>query len=157
MRRSTVLRLALAALLLASACGDDGTDPDTTFNCELDQRDEPFTANMARTGPGGVTFTIVSADPVSLVRGINTWMVDVKKDGVPLEGADATLKMTPFMPDHQHGAGTRPVFTPVEGTPGRYQVAPINLWMPGIWEITIEATPTGSTRDSVLFKFCLTA
>lgn len=152
--RSLVLALALAPL---AACGHDDHDDEQMFNCDLDERDEPFTANLARTGPGGVTFTIVSADPVQLVRGINTWTIDVQKDGAPLTGVDATLKLTPFMPDHLHGAGVQPQWMPVAGTPGRYQVTPINLWMPGIWEITIEATPTGSPRDSVLFTFCLTA
>ncbi len=160
MRRSSVLRATLVATLAiaAAACSsDDGGDDDTTFNCEADLRDEPFVADLARMGAGGVTFTIVSGDPVQLVRGTNTWTVDVAKDGAPVLGVDASLKLTPFMPDHQHGTGVRAVWTPVDGVPGRYQVGPINLWMPGIWEVTIEATPTGSPRDSVLFKFCLTA
>lgn len=158
LRLSAVLALALGSMTSVAACGgDDAADDDTTFNCEADTRDEPFTANLARTGAGGVTFTIVSGDPVQLVRGTNTWTVDVSKDGQPVTGADATLKLTAFMPDHGHYAGVRAVWTPVAGTPGRYTVTPVNIWMPGIWEITLEVTPPGGTRDSVLFKFCLTA
>lgn len=156
LRASVVVALAIAPA--ATACSsDDGGDDDTTYNCEADDRDEPFLANLTRVGAGGVRFTIVEGAPVQLVRGTNTWTLVVDKDGAPLTGVDASLKLTPFMPDHQHGTGVKAVWTPVDGMPGRYQVGPINLWMPGIWEITIEATPTGLPRDAVLFKFCLTA
>jgi len=158
MRSFTMVRLTLAALVFAAACGgDDDVDPDTTYNCETDDRDEAFTANLERTGAGGVSFTIVEGSPVQLVRGENAWTIYVAKDGAPLTGVDSSLKLTPFMPDHQHGTGVRAIWHPIAGMPGYYDVSPINLWMPGIWEVTIEATPTGAARDSVLFKFCLTA
>ncbi|MEZ4404522.1 MAG: FixH family protein [Kofleriaceae bacterium] len=157
MRTTSMLRhLALvAALGCAGACaGDDTHGDDTTYNCAVDDRGEAFTANMTRTGPGGLTFTIVSATPALPIRGDNVWVVDVAQGGSPV--TDAAVKLTPFMPDHRHGSGKVPVWTPDPQTPGRFTVSDINLWMPGVWELTFEATPTGGVRDSVLFTFCLT-
>ena len=147
---------ALVAAALLAGCADDAPADDTTYNCEADDRDEPFTINLARTGAGGTRFTIVSAEPALPVRGDNTWVVDVDVGGAPVNAGDGELKLTPFMPDHRHGTGVKPIWTPDPAVPGRYAVGPINLWMPGVWELTFEATPTGGTRDPVVFTFCLT-
>lgn len=154
MRISTFAPLVVAALALAG-CADDGGD-DTKYNCEIDDRDEPFTINLGRDGANGVRFTIVSADPVLPARGANTWTIDVTRDGQPVAVSDGMLQLTPFMPDHRHGAGVTPVWTPDPSVPGRYSVTPINLWMPGVWELTFVQTPTTGLRDQVLFTFCIT-
>ncbi len=152
---SPLRRLALvAALAAAAACSDEHGDDDTTYNCDTDDRDEPFVAGNTRTGAGGVTFTIVSATPALPIRGDNTWVVDVSRGGAPL--TDVTPKLVPFMIDHMHGAGKTPVWTPDGTVPGRYTVSEIYLWMPGLWRLTFEATPTGGQRDTVEFLFCLT-
>ena len=147
--------VAALALALAACAGDDGGD-DTTYNCEADDRDEAFTIDLARTGAGGVRFTIVSAVPALPIRGDNAWVIDVDRGGAPLTATDATFKLTPFMPDHRHGTGIKTIWTPDPVTPGRFTVSPINLWMPGVWEVTFEETPTGGARDQVVFTFCIT-
>lgn len=147
--------VAALALALAACAGDDGGD-DTTYNCEADDRDEPFTANNARDGASGVRFTIVSADPVLPIRGNNTWIVDVARDGQPVAAGDGLLELTPFMPDHRHGTGIKAIWTPDPSVPGRFSVSPINLWMPGVWELTFVQTPTVGLRDQVMFTFCIT-
>jgi hypothetical protein len=38
--------------------------------------------------------------------------------------------------------------------PGQYQLSPVNLWMPGLWEITISAI-SGATTDSAVYRFCI--
>jgi len=146
------LAVALALGALGACTGDDHGDP-STYNCEADDRDEAFTAGMQKSGAGGLVFTLVSSTPAPPARDDNTWVVEVTNGGAPLDGV---LKVTPFMPDHRHGTPIVPVITPVPGTPGRFTVAPVNLWMPGLWEITLEATPTGGTRDSAIFRFCIT-
>lgn len=149
------LRLACLAPLLAAAAacaGDDG-DHGTTYNCEAEDRDEVFTAGMQKTGAGGMTFTLVSSTPAPPGRDDNTWIIDVATGGAPFAGP---VVVTPFMPDHNHGTPIEAVVTPVAGTPGRYEAAPVNLWMPGLWEITVEAQPTATTRDSAVFRFCIT-
>jgi hypothetical protein len=154
---SHVCRLSVVSLLTALAAGAcSGGDDDTLapYNCEAEDRDEVFTAGMEKTGTGGMTFTLESSTPAPPGRDNNTWVVFVETpEAAPFEG---TVEVTPFMPDHRHGTPIEAVVTPVEGEPGRYNVAPVNLWMPGLWEITVEAQPTPTTRDSVVFRFCIT-
>ena len=71
--------------------------------------------------------------------------------GAPIEGA--TLNVTPFMPEHQHGSPLR-VQVSAAGQPGQYTLSPVNLWMPGVWETTIRAT-SGTTTDSAVYRFCI--
>jgi hypothetical protein len=63
------------------------------------------------------------------------------------------MKATPFMPDHGHGTGVKAVVTPT-GSDGRYEVAPLYLFMPGYWEVTL-TVQTGAVRDDVVFPVCI--
>ena len=38
---------------------------------------------------------------------------------------------------------------------GAYNLYPVYLQMAGLWEVTLEITPMGGTRDSVVFLFCI--
>jgi hypothetical protein len=160
--RSVVTRsIALAFLTTGLAAGglvgcSDGADDDgsATYNCEAETRDEQFLAGMQKLGAGGVQVTLVSATPAPPGRDDNTWVIDAARSGTPLAGATVTVR--PFMPDHQHGTSVPVVVTPDAAMAGRYQLSPINLWMPGLWEITIDVTPAGGQRDSVVFRFCIT-
>ena len=40
--------------------------------------------------------------------------------------------------------------------PGQYELDKIDLWMPGTWQNTIEATD-GTTTDKAVFTFCLSS
>lgn len=151
------MRLALALLLSACGAGDDTSAPDAT-NCNADGRGETFTAGMMKTGAmTGMQFTLVSSDPAPPARPDNTWVIAIADStGAPLDGA--TMSVKPFMPDHNHGTGIVPSITPVAGTPGTYQAKPVNLFMPGVWEITITARPAGgglADTDSAKFTFCI--
>lgn len=153
--RVTAATLVLAlALGLGVGCSDGGGDDGATYNCEAETRDEQYLAGMQKTGTGGVQVTLTSATPAPPGRDDNTWVVDLAMGGAPLTGA--TVKVTPFMPDHRHGTSVAVVVTPDAATAGRYELSPINLWMPGLWEITIDVTPVGGQRDSVVFRFCIT-
>ncbi|MEJ7603693.1 MAG: FixH family protein, partial [Kofleriaceae bacterium] len=82
----------------------------------------------------------------------NTWVLQINATGgSPVTGAAMTV--TPFMPDHQHGSGKTVVVEPMS-EPGQYQLAPVNMWMPGLWETTISASSASGT-DQVVFKFCI--
>ncbi len=61
---------------------------------------------------------------------------------------------TPLMPDHGHGTPINAEVTELT-TPGEYEVTPVNLWMPGLWEITIEVTNGADVSDAVTFAFCI--
>lgn len=105
---------------------------------------------------GNIDFQMMSIDPAPPARGDNTWVVQLNSMasgvvGDPMDGA--TLKVSPFMPSHQHGTPVEVEITPT-GDPGQYQLSPVNLWMPGVWETTISAT-SGTTTDHAVYRFCI--
>ena len=152
-------RLALLALALASpACGssDDTSAPDAT-NCASDSRAEQFTAGMGKLGDAGlIHFTLVSSTPAPPARNDNDWVIALTDaGGTPLTGA--TMSVKPFMPDHNHGTGIVASVNETS-TPGTYDASPVNLFMPGVWEVTITARPAGggaADTDAAKFTFCV--
>jgi len=156
--RSLVLSAGFVAV---AACGgsDAPPDADEAFACMASMRGDLYTANLERDGAAGLLhFTLVSAAPAPPARMLNTWVLQVNamasgQVGAPEDGAVMTV--TPFMPDHQHGAGAYTVGVTGLGN-GQYTLSDINTWMPGYWEITIEAQ-VGSVHDTVVYKFCIPA
>jgi hypothetical protein len=150
--------IGLVGLLALAACGGDSDGPgefaDAGYNCAIETRDEDFFAGMEKVGAGGLTFRLVSSTPAPPSRDNNAWDIELLSGSEPVSGA--TLKITPFMPDHRHGTSIKPVITPGQD-PGRYNADPINLWMPGLWEVTIKATTAGDApvTDEVVFRFCI--
>jgi hypothetical protein len=153
------MRLALPLSLLV-ACGTDGnTQPgdDEPVNCATETRDDDFAVGLTKVGSGNALgFTLMAAEPAPPIRGDNTWTIHVNQmsggvAGAPVDGADMTV--SPFMPDHGHSAAKTVVIEPT-GTAGEYELAPINFWMPGLWETTLEvSSPSGN--DEVVFRFCI--
>ena len=159
MHRTTVAAFCLApALALAvGACGSEAaTEPDAGYNRAVETRDDEFALGLEKTGPDGMVFRLDDAEPGLPIRGDNVWTFAIDADdGSPLDGA--AVDVTPFMPDHQHGTPIAVEITP-QGEAGKYVAQPVNLWMPGLWEITIKATPAGGvTADAqqTVFRFCL--
>ncbi len=142
--------------ILVAACGGDDHDDDPV-DCTAVTGTDEFVVGLQKTGAGGMLdFQLMSAEPAPPARNDNTWVVQVSSMqsgvvGVPIDGA--TLTVTPFMPEHQHGSPIRVTVTPA-GTAGQYLLSPVNLWMPGVWETTIRAT-SGSTTDTAIYKFCI--
>lgn len=148
----STMRLALALGLFATACSSDGHDDPDAVNCAEEMRDEEFVVGLQKAGVNGkMTFTLLEATPAPPARGDNTWMIQVTSAGAAAPVTGATMVVTPFMPDHTH--------TPVsdQGTAmpeaGKYS-APVNMWMPGLWQTTIQAT-VGTDTDKVVFAFCV--
>ena len=149
---------ALAALALAGCRSDRDARPTVHVACTTDGRSDPTTAPVSRRGTAGaLEFTLVSTSPRPPARGDNTWLVELREVSAggaalpPLSGA--TLEVSPFMPDHGHGSPVKVVVSPT-AIAGQYQLAPINLWMPGYWETTIHAT-IGAVSDVAVFRFCI--
>lgn len=152
---TSIGKLGLGVALACGACGG-GTStpqPDAFVDCTSDPRAETFSAGMSKVGTqGAITFKLVSAQPVTPSRGLNEWQLDLL-DGTGTAIAGATVKVTPYMPDHMHDAGVVPEIS--EPTAGHYTLKMINLWMPGVWQTTIEATPAGGAKDVAVFSFCI--
>jgi len=159
-RPMRLLVLSLAIGVMAACHGSDPPpDADEALACMAAMRGDIYTAGLERPGIGGLLhFTLVSADPAPPARNLNTWVVQINSLAAGVVGAPATgavMTVTPFMPDHQHGAGLT-VQVQEMATAGRYQLSQINTWMPGYWEITIDAQ-VGGVHDSAVFRFCIQA
>ena len=129
--------------------GDTG---DSEQTCATEDRDDDFAIGLSKTGEY-VVATFVSANPAPPIKGDNTWTLEFEDlAGEPVEGL--TIVAVPMMPDHGHGTPVNAEVT-VMPTPGQYELSPVNLFMTGYWEITLELTlPEGET-DTVMFGFCV--
>ncbi|HTR54557.1 MAG TPA: FixH family protein [Kofleriaceae bacterium] len=146
----------LVGITTLAACGRSQPSADPHDPCAAEARADHFVDGLRKRGAAGaLDFALVSSEPAPPARGDNTWIVqlDAISSGAagPVDGA--TIAVTPFMPDHGHGATVKVNVTALP-TAGQYRLAPINLWMPGYWETTIRASH-GSTSDSAVFKFCI--
>ena len=149
------LFLILFVVLAAGACADDGGGDDgTSYNCAAETRDDEFVLGLTKPGDSSrYEFKLMSADPAPPARGDNTWILQLSTMTAPIAPVTgASMTVTPFMPDHAHGSGKTVLVTPMPEA-GQYKLEPVNLWMPGLWEVTILAT--GAETDQVVFRFCL--
>jgi hypothetical protein len=148
-----------ACLLIAAlaACGSPAPSPDAADDCTNDPRADMFHVGLDKHGTAGnLDFVLMSATPAPPARGDNTWIVQVNAMSAGVVGnpePGVQMAVTPFMPDHQHGTPIPVVVTPMS-TAGQYQLSPINMWMPGYWETTLQAQ-VNTTSDMVVFKFCV--
>lgn len=155
--------LGATTLGFLCACSSDestsspATPPATTVDaavtCTNDPRVTAFVANVSATSrTGSFKVAIASADPAPPVRGDNTWrLVVTNADGSPLaEGA--TISLSGEMPDHGHRSPSSPTVTK-EGD-GSYTVSPIDLFMPGVWDVLVTIR-SGASEDVAAFAFCI--
>jgi YtkA-like len=146
--------LVLPLVLLAACGGDEDHSGNEQVNCATETRADNLVSGLEKLGDRGqVTFRLMTATPSPPKRPTNSWMVHVEAGGAPVTGA--VLRAKPYMPDHEHGTGVKPVITEVAGAPGDYQVDQLDLWMPGLWEITFDITPPGGVKDQTVFRACL--
>lgn len=153
------MRLGFSLVLALAACGSSSPAPDAPDDCTNDPRAEQFVVNLDHHGmSGNLDFVLVSADPAPPARPNNTWVIQINAMssgvvGSPVTGLAPNMAVTPFMPDHQHGTPI-PVNITAMPTAGQYQLSPINTWMPGLWQTTIQAQ-SGSVSDSTVYSFCI--
>ncbi|MEY4546945.1 MAG: hypothetical protein RL685_3140 [Pseudomonadota bacterium] len=159
-RRRSLL-LVLAALSL-HACGDEAAgredaadpagaaDPSATDDCA--GAGEDFAIGMSKTTASGAwSVAIVEASPAPPLAGRNSWTVQLsREDGSPLTGADVSFRG--WMPRHRHGLTALPLTRELEG--GRYEIQPIVLFMPQLWELGLTVTQ-GDATEEVSFALCV--
>jgi hypothetical protein len=155
--RISIVRSGSKSIMLVGLAACGGPDEDVPVDCSKVTNVDTFVVGLEHPGMAGrYNFRLMSADPAPPARGDNTWVVQVNSlnagvVGTPVTGA--TLRVTPFMPEHGHGTAVPIEITPMT-EPGQYQATPVNMWMEGVWETTIRAT-VGADTDSAVFKFCL--
>jgi hypothetical protein len=123
------------------------------FSCATEARALPYAPNLARSSDSGAfTVRLVSSDPAPPARGTETWTVAVvDQSGAPQDGL--AIKVTPFMPDHNHGTSVKAAVTAAGA--GTYTMSPLYLYMAGYWEVTLNLQTAGGTKDSVMFPVCI--
>ena len=154
--------LSSVIVVVASGCGggDPPPDADEALACVTSMRGDVYTVGLEKPGIGGLLdFKLMSADPAPPARNLNTWVIQINSmsSGVVGDPANnAVMTVTPFMPDHQHGAGAYRVQVDAMPDAGQYKLSQINTWMPGYWEVTIDAQ-VSAVSDRVVYKFCIQA
>ena len=155
----------MAALGCAGGCsGSDAADPVVAdasrpaSACAGDPRAQTYAAGMEQPGlAGNVRVRLVTASPAPPAKGLNAWTLQVvDAGGAPVVGAVVTVK--PFMPDHGHGSSLVPSATPTDAA-GRSSVTGLELFMAGVWEVSIlVALPADagvSATDTAKLTFCV--
>jgi hypothetical protein len=143
--------LALADAVARDAPAGDVVAVDATEAfCARDPRVQGPAAGVEQRG-----MTVVarreSMAPAGSGRGLYTWTVALRTDAGPLP-VDATLAASPRMPDHGHGARRAPTVRSLGG--GRFEIAGLDLYMEGVWTITLRISTNGAT-DQVVFGVCI--
>lgn len=146
-------RLLLPALALAGCASkaEPAAKPDEAEECTGDfDVFEPGMTQLAE--PGDITVELTNAEPSPpVVRSDNAWWLKLTDaDGNPMSGA--TLLASPYMPKHQHGSAEVVVEDLGEG---EYRLSPIELIMPGVWEIPLSVTPADGEASETEFRFCI--
>lgn len=133
---------------------DDTNEPSLPAGgCAAETRAQQYALGLEGDG-AWARVTFVDATPAPPLRGDNVWVVDVQDTaGAPLD--DLEIVVDPYMPDHAHGTAIRCEVTP-EGTPGRYRLEPVNLFMPGLWQVTLTVR-SETDEDAIVFSFCVDA
>ena len=146
--------IVLFAAALFAGCGGS-SNPDNNdagvVNCQSDPRVLNYVANVSVTSASGSTKYALVSDPAPPAHGNDTWNLHVTNvsSGQPVAGLNLGIKT--LMPDHGHGSPTTPNITDKGG--GDYQVTPLYLFMPGVWQITF--MPTATPSDTAVFMFCV--
>ncbi len=158
--------LAFALLLGAAACDDgdemegdagddasamDAGDDGMASRCADETRADDFAAGLTKDG-AAYRVRVEAADPADPVRGDNAWTLMITDlEGSPIEGVVVDAK--PWMPDHGHGSAVEEEVIEMGG--GEYQVAPLNLFMAGYWEVHLELSSVDVDMDEVMIGVCV--
>ncbi|GMV12862.1 MAG: hypothetical protein AMXMBFR56_10860 [Polyangiaceae bacterium] len=145
--------LLVLSVISVAGCSDESESGGSGGQGGASCAGDTFSAGLQKTGKSGkLTVTLESADPAPPQKGDNRWTIRVT-DPAGAAISDATVTVTPFMPEHGHGTSVQAVVTPKSD--GRYELFPVNLLMPGKWEITLDVGLPGGQSDSVVYTFCV--
>jgi hypothetical protein len=150
--------VALLLSFLAAGCGDSEDPGDNRPNvpegaCADETRGETYSAGMTFEGEKGLTVTLEDAVPAPPVASENTWTIAIADaSGAPLSGA--TVEVLPVMNHNGNNHGPASAIVVTDLGDGRYRLAPVDLFMVGLWTTTIRVT-LGDMTDRVQFGFCV--
>jgi YtkA-like len=152
---------AIACVGGIGACSSSSGEPVSGSTAELTDNAQAcpsWTEGLDKYAPGlshpGSTFTfeLTSASPPPPAPENMVWQLKVMDaSGQPVTGATMTAPKT-WMPQHMHASTAEPVVQ--DNNDGTFTVSNLYLYMPGVWQVTVNAT-SGTTTDSAVFTFCL--
>jgi hypothetical protein len=154
LRSTPLLIIAIAVAVAVSGCGGGGGSPSPgTSTCSTDSRGETYLPGMSQIGQDHLlTVKLMSSNPGPPIKGNNDWVIAVvDANGLPVDGL--AINVVPFMPDHGHGTPIKVAVTPMGH--GTYQLSPVNLFMAGLWQVTINMTTADMKVDQSVFSFCI--
>lgn len=126
---------------------------DAEVGCAAETRDDEYRLGMEKVGTA-LTVRFVDALPAPPDRGDNSWTIEVLDAATGTPRSDVALVVEPFMVDHNHGTPIECNVTPLDA-PGQLKLEPINLWMPGLWEVRLHFTLPDDTPEQINFSFCV--
>ena len=130
---------------------ESGNDDAPAGICADEDRADDFAVSLTKMGERH-TVTLMEAEPADPVRGDNTWTILVTDEaGTPMEGIGVDAK--PWMPDHGHGSAVEETVTDLGA--GEYTLDPLNLFMAGLWQVTLELTDEDGETDEVMISVCV--
>ncbi len=101
---------------------------------------------------GQYTMQLKLSDPIPKYTDEYTWtVVLLDMEGNPV--SDAQIVAEPTMPDHKHGTFPKYTSGVAQDEPGEYQLADMDLFMPGVWQIDIVISADNTPEDQVLYWF----
>jgi len=165
-RALAVVALASAAAAASAACGSNDAAPADAgadvapgpLGCANEPGVDAFAPGLTHRGPNGLSFVIAAADAVPPAADNNTWTVKIlDPGGAPASGAVVTLPKgthpsDPWMPAHTNHGTISPAITDLGG--GSFTIAPLYLFMSGVWSLRIDAQ-VGGVTDSTTFSVCV--
>jgi len=152
-------------LFLVSACSSHGAASNSgaggaelasgEVSCTTDPRVDSYAAGLEKAGRLGVfSFRLDDSAPAPPAKGANTFVLQV----VDASGAsaDVALSVDLKMPDHGHGTSIVPTVS-FDPDAQSFTIAPLYLFMPGVWRIDFTARGSGTeaASDSAEFFFCI--
>jgi hypothetical protein len=145
--------VVLSALVLASCAAPNGDKDEPPIDCSNVSGVDTFVDGLEKIGSNKlVDFRLLSIDPSPPTRGDNTWRISMET-GSPLAPIDgANISVSSRMPEYDLDSPVNPIVTPTS-TLGEYEIEPVNLWMPGTWEVTIDVS--GPQSDHAAYRFCV--
>jgi hypothetical protein len=138
-----------------AAGGSGGGTGSAGPTCFSDVPQDTYAPGLTKVGAAGYSAVLLESEPAPPAKGDNTWTVRfLDPEGNPLSGL--TIGVYPFMPDHGHGTAVVAEVTP-GAEAGTYVIAPVNLFMSGVWTVTLSIVDpaTGVKLDAVKLAFCV--
>ncbi len=145
----------VAGVVVACDEGDGSSEPaepaGSAFPNGNPAEADGYALGLSREGAAGaLTVRFKDALPAPPDIGDNAWQIEVLSGDAPMTGC--SIDVQPRMPAHGHGTSVQAEVEPMADVPGSYRVAPVNMFMPGLWEVTLGLT-CGRVDDVVVFRF----